>query len=278
VPAPRVPCTVTYTLYAPAAINQSKPLYVARAVGTGAASSPTGAPATPARQNTGRMITCFTVESAALRSCTITSARPGTTIGGRTTTRTGYGPASPSKITFGLPTCADAATAIAPTTRTLQRLLMSDLVFQSTADCRQPAPPEQAHGARQDRADEREAQAAREHGRGRSGHELVRPRHVGIARPVDVVVSVEEAATRRRIEHEKRGERPLHRHERREERRAEHRGERRRRDASAGSRSPPPARRARAARRATPCGRCAGRSARVLAWRGTVRSSTSARA
>ena len=42
---------------------------------------------------------------------TTTSASPGTTSGGRTITRTGYGPAAPSNTTFGLPTCADATTA-----------------------------------------------------------------------------------------------------------------------------------------------------------------------
>src|SRR5690242_1950083 len=83
------------------------------APGTGRASSAAGAPAVLVSQYTGRTLTRLTSRAV---TWTRMSARPGTTPGGRTTTRTGYGPARPAKYTSGLPTWADATTAHATRT------------------------------------------------------------------------------------------------------------------------------------------------------------------
>src|SRR5438045_2243518 len=89
VPAPFAPSTVTYTLYAPRAISQRCPAYRRGAPATGFAASGDGEPATPARQKTGRMSTRCT---SPLNTRTATSAKPGTTSGTLTITRTAYGP------------------------------------------------------------------------------------------------------------------------------------------------------------------------------------------
>ena len=92
-PPPRVPSTATSTLYAPDFISQSvvaKDWFRPR---TSVASSGGGAPFLPAFQNTGRAVTRRTPPPS---TRILISASPGTTPGGRTTTRTGYAPALPS--------------------------------------------------------------------------------------------------------------------------------------------------------------------------------------
>ena len=66
VPVPAAPLTVTFTLYDPDAMSQSRPAKELSDPFTGVASSPAGAPFVPARQYTGRTTTRVTPGSATL--------------------------------------------------------------------------------------------------------------------------------------------------------------------------------------------------------------------
>src|SRR5438045_8047886 len=89
-------------------MNQRLADHALASPGMRVASSGGGAPALPRSHFTGLTETCVTFGGVR----TLMSASPGTTPGGRTTTRTAYGPALPSKNDVSVPTCAKAGNAI----------------------------------------------------------------------------------------------------------------------------------------------------------------------
>ncbi len=114
VPVPSPPSSTTSTLYAPRAMSHSAPSNVSDAF-TRLMTSADGAPFDPARQYTGRINTRPSKPSGAR---TVTRAMPGTTSGGRTTTRMSKAPAFPVKNTSGEPMWADTSTPMPSTPRT----------------------------------------------------------------------------------------------------------------------------------------------------------------
>src|SRR5437762_5423421 len=145
---------------------------------------------------------------------TITSASPGTTSGGRTMTRTVYGPALPSKMTSGLPTCAaDAAganTVISiPADKQRHLRLLIGALWSSTL-------PLEPYVTRHCSHRDGDGELRRERLCSTPPiNEFVRPLHKLIAHEIDVIVAVEEPVARMLRDEETR-KRPLHGEKRRD--------------------------------------------------------------
>src|SRR3979490_1189604 len=96
----------TRTCHAPAVIIQRRPGNSRGAPADRVATSGAGANRAPGPvSGSGTIRTSWTSGEVVSTS---TSAMPGTACGGLTVTNTRYAPASPSRNTSGLPTCADA--------------------------------------------------------------------------------------------------------------------------------------------------------------------------
>jgi hypothetical protein len=104
--SPWAPSTMTRTLYEPNSMNQSCAVHIASWPSTSRATS--GRARLPPRGSTAPAAPRHPSHRAP-SARTVISAWPGTTPGGRITTRTGYGPALPSKKMFGLPTWPDSS-------------------------------------------------------------------------------------------------------------------------------------------------------------------------
>ncbi len=117
VPDPAAPSTVTCTLYEPPLINQRAALYRVESPGTCWPTSGGGGAAVWGSQYTGSTSTRRgrAPWGSGESRRTVIWASPGTTPGVRTITRTAYGPAAPSKYVSGLPTWADAISAMTAT-------------------------------------------------------------------------------------------------------------------------------------------------------------------
>ena len=118
-PAPRAPSRRSRTCHAPACISHKCPTKLCASSRSRRATSGTGDSFAPTPCAGSGTMVMRAPGSSGSATRAVTSAIPGTASGGRTVTRTRYGPAAPSKKTSGLPTCAHAvagASAIARST------------------------------------------------------------------------------------------------------------------------------------------------------------------
>src|SRR6266550_4547918 len=132
-PTPRAPSTLTCTTYDPGHRNQTSALQRFFSPGTRCAATANGDPCWPACHNTGSK---DTEPTSAPSTRTLTCPAPGKAAGGRMTANTEYAPARPSKNTFGLPTCANAACV------TINKIANNKRAFFIGATCATTSPRE----------------------------------------------------------------------------------------------------------------------------------------